>query len=78
MSKTFIYLLVTIGVYLLIVKGLGKFSDSAQSSNSASSSSNGGTVTNSSTGTGLTDQQDENEVSTGAAGQRRYRMGYTN
>ena len=72
MSKTFMYLIVTIVTYLLIVKGLGTLETSdeeKEQSNKTDSKKNG-----TKNGTGLNDNEDKN----GSAGQMRYRMGYTN
>ena len=71
MSKTFMYLIVTIVTYLLIVKGLGVLVSTDEDSDETDK-------TDSKNGTGLNDNEDKNDVSQGAAGQMRYRMGYTN
>ena len=60
MSKTFMYLIVTIVTYLLIVKGLGVLDTSGEKEQSNKTGSKG-TL--------------ENGVSKGAAGQQRYRFG---
>ena len=72
MSKTFMYLIVTIVVYLLIVKGLGALETAdkeKEQSNKTDSKKN-----DTKNGTGLND----NGLSKDAADQTRYRKGYTN
>ena len=65
MSKTFMYLIVTIVVYLLIVKGLGVIGASDEEKEQSNKTDNKKNET-------------KNDVSKGASGQMRYRMGYTN
>lgn len=71
MSKTFMYLLATIAVYLVIVKGLGALEnqDNDDQSDKTDTKKN-----NTKNGTGLND----NDVSQGAAGCMRHGIGYTN
>ena len=66
MSKTFMYLLVTIGVFLVVVKGLSSI-DSGESSDKTDSNTD--TLDN-----GMNANTDENGVSQGASGQQRYRI----
>ena len=61
MSKTFMYLIVTIVAYLLIVKGLGVIETTDEDSDETDKTDSKGTL--------------ENDVSQGAAGQQRYRFG---
>ena len=61
MSKTFMYLIVTIVTYLLIVKGLGVIETTDETDKTDSKKND-----------------TKNDVSKGASGQMRYRMGYTN
>ena len=61
MSKTFMYLIVTIVTYLLIVKGLGVIAATDEDSDETDKTDSKGTL--------------ENGVSQGAAGQQRYRFG---
>ena len=75
MSKTFMYLLVTIGVYLVIVKGLGAIETADDEKESDQTDTKKNDTKN---GTGLNDNADENGVSRGAAGRMRYGIGYTN
>ena len=65
MSKTFMYLLVTIGAFLVVVKGLSSI-DSGESSDKTDSNTD--TLDN-----GM--NADENGVSQGASGRKRYRTG---
>ena len=67
MSKTFMYLLVTIGAFLVVVKGLSSI-DSGESSDKTDSNSD--TLDN-----GMNANADENGVSQGASGRKRYRIG---
>lgn len=76
MSKTFMYLIVTIVTYLLIVKGLGVIETTDDDNDKTDKTDSKKNDTKN--GTGLNDNEDENGVSKGAAGQMRYRMGYTN
>ena len=61
MSKTFMYLIVTIVTYLLIVKGLGVIEATDEEKEQSNKTDSKGTL--------------ENDVSKGAAGQQRYRFG---
>ena len=61
MSKTFMYLIVTIVTYLLIVKGLGVIGASDEDSNETNKTDSKGTL--------------ENDVSNSAAGKKKYRFG---
>ena len=61
MSKTFMYLIVTIVTYLLIVKGLGVIEATDEEKEQPNKTDSKGTL--------------ENGVSKGAAGQQRYRFG---
>lgn len=73
MSKTFVYLIVTIAVYLVIVKGLGAIENDDDNESNKTDSKNG-----TKNGTGLNDNENENGVSRGAAGRMRHGIGYTN
>ena len=76
MSKTFIYLLVTICVFLFVVKGIGGKAETTEETNSDTYE---GSTANADTenGTGLAENADENVGSQGASGQMKYRIGYT-
>lgn len=76
MSKTFMYLIVTIVTYLLIVKGLGVIETTDEDNDETDKTDSKKNDTKN--GTGLNDNEDENGVSKGTAGQVSYRMGYTN
>lgn len=75
MSKTFMYLLATIAVYLVIVKGLGALENQDNDDPSDKTDTKKNDTKNS---TGLNDNADENGVSQGAAGRMRHGIGYTN
>lgn len=71
MSKTFMYLLATIAVYLVIVKGLGALENSNEDDQSDKTDTKKNDTKN---GTEL----NENGVSQGAAGRMHHGIGYTN
>lgn len=75
MSKTFIYLLVTICVFLFVVKPFSG-SDGDKKEEKTEKEKNAEKADTQS-GTGLNENPDENGVSQGAAGQQKYRIGYT-
>lgn len=60
MSKTFMYLIATIAVYLVIVKGLGAL-ENADDDNESDN--------------GMNANEDEHGVPKGESGQQRYRIG---
>ena len=74
MSKTFIYTLLVIGAYLLIIfpkvaKGTSQDKETTETKENKADTKNG---------LGLNENADENGVSQGAAGQLKYRIGWTN
>ena len=71
MSKTNIIVIAVIAVYLLII--VPKIQTGGQSESSEKSESK----SDAKSGTGLNENADKNGVSQGAAGQQRYRIGYT-
>ena len=68
------YLLVTIVAYIVIVKGLG-FTEGNNNTDVQSDKTDSTNDTNNDIG--LNDNEDENDVSQGAAGQMNYHIGYT-
>ena len=72
MSKTFFYLLVTMGVFLFVIKPL------SATENTTSSKEKSENKADTKSGTGFSENVDKNGVSRGASGQQKYRIGYTN
>lgn len=71
MSKTFIYSLLVIGVFILIVfpkMNKGKTEEEPAETQTESDTKSG---------SGLSENADENGVSQGASGQQKYRIGWT-
>lgn len=69
MSKTFSYVLLVIGVYLLIIfpKKFSKTEDKEEETENKADTKNA---------LGLNENADENGVSQGASGRLKYQMGY--
>ena len=72
MSKTFFYLLVTMGVFLFVIKPLNT------TENTTSSKDKSENKADTKTGTGLSENANKNGVSRGDSGQQKYKIGYTN
>ena len=71
MSKTFTYILIVIGAYLLII--FPKLNSKSEKETETETENEADTKS----GTGLSENTDENGVSRGASGQQKYRIGYT-
>ena len=71
MNKTLTYVLIVIGAYLLII--FPKINSKKEESEEKTEENKADTKS----GTGLSENADENGVSQGAAGQQKYRIGYT-
>ena len=72
MSKTFIYVLAVIAIYMIVI--FPKVASDNSKKETDKTESNGKADTES--GTGLSENPDKNGVSQGAAGQQKYRIGY--
>lgn len=71
MSKTFVITLAVIAVYVLVI-----FPKVAGSGNQTNEKKENKSDTKS--GSGLSENADENGISQGASGQQKYRIGWTN
>lgn len=74
MSKTFMYTLLVIAVYVVII--FPKLGSTNKEFNKKEETESNKADTKS--GTGLSENADKNGVSQGASGQQKYRIGYTN
>lgn len=72
MSKTFVYTLLVIGVYVLVI-----FPMRNKSTNKNEKKEETEPKADTNNGTGLNENADKNGVSQGAAGRMKYQFGYT-
>ena len=84
MSRTFIYALAVVAVYIFLV--VPKMSKSEEDKTESEQKTHGGGgkklpdgsyTTDTQSGTGLNENGDENGISQEASGQQKYRIGYT-